>query len=609
MLAMGLAPSEASLGRIDGHAPIRDYAAIGDGRSVALVARDGSVDWLAVPDLDSPTVFAAILDPRRGGRFALQPEIPFRVQRRYLSGTNVLETTFSTDRGAVRVTDAMTLPSGRGLEPFRELQRRIEGLWGSVPMCWRLEPRFDYGASQTRIRRRAGVPVAIAGSEALAMCSFDAGDPVCSADAIDGRLTVSAGTRSLLAVAFAHQEPLVLPTRSELDRRFEHTGATWRSWARQLRVRGPWQEAVVRSALALKLLVYAPSGAVAAAATTSLPEEIGGERNWDYRFSWVRDSAFVLDAFLRLGCPADARAYFWWLMQASQLTSPRLQVLYRLNGGAHAPERELRLGGYRGSRPVRAGNAAVDQLQLDTYGELMQTVWLYVRAGHRLDADIARRFARTADFVCDSWWKADAGIWEVRSGALHFTQSKMMCWVALDRALQLAQEGLLPGHRVPRWRRVAATIRDFIESECWSDAKQSYVRFGGGDEVDASLLLGLLHGYGDAGDERQQSTVDAICRELRRGPFVQRYTGDDGLAGGEGAFLSCSFWLVEALARCGRTREAADLMEELIGLANDVGLYSEEIDPITGEFLGNTPQALSHLALISAGAALEESST
>jgi GH15 family glucan-1,4-alpha-glucosidase len=589
----------------DGSAPIRDYAAIGDGRTVAMVARDGSVDWLPLPDLDSPAVFAAILDPERGGRFVLEPEVPYTVQRRYLPGTNVLETTFTTGRGTVRVTDAMTLPSD-GLEPHRELQRRIEGVSGEVPVGWRVEPRYGYGATRTRISRRAGVQVASAGSDAVALCSYGAGEPRYDGNAIAGRLDVRDGTRALLALAFAHQEPLVLPAPSELERRFERTCATWRRWAGQQRAGGPWRDAVVRSALALKLLVYAPSGAVAAAATTSLPEELGGERNWDYRYSWVRDSAFVLDAFLQLGCTAEARAYFWWLMHASQLKGPRLQVLYRLNGGAHAGERELPLAGYRGSRPVRVGNAAVDQLQLDTYGELLQTAWLFACAGNRLDSDLARRFAGTADFVCTSWRRPDCGIWEVRSQPLHFTQSKMMCWVALDRAIKLAQEGLVPSRHLSRWRREAEAIREFVETRCWSEAKRSYVRFAGGEELDASLLLGILHGYGDARQARQRSTVEAIERELGHGPFVRRYAGEDGVAGGEGAFVACSFWLVEALARCGFPGRAAVLMDELMGLANDVGLYSEEIDPASGGFLGNLPQALSHLALISAALALDE---
>jgi GH15 family glucan-1,4-alpha-glucosidase len=365
---------------------------------------------------------------------------------------------------------------------------------------------------------------------------------------------------------------------------------------------------VLRGALALKLLVHAPSGAVAAAATASLPEELGGERNWDYRFSWIRDSTFTLDAFMQLGCPAEARAYFWWLMHASQLTHPHLRVLYTLAGADHAPERELALEGYGGSKPVRIGNAAAEQLQLDTYGELMHTAWLYERAGNRIDPDIGRRLADLADVVCDLWRRPDSGIWEVRSESAHFTQSKMMCWVALDRAVDLAGRGVIPGEHNQRWRESTEAIRGFIESECWSSQKRSYVRFAGSEELDASLLLGVLHGYQGGSTDRLRSTVEAVRRELADGPYIRRYSGEDGVSGTEGAFVACSFWLVEALARSGRVGEAAELMDQLVPLSNDVGLYSEEIDPISGAFLGNMPQGLSHLALISAAVAIGQRS-
>lgn len=586
-----------------GYAPLREYAAIGDGRTVALVSRDGSVDWLPVPDLDSDTVFAAVLDPARGGRFALAPAVAHRVDRRYLPDSNVLETTYLTAGGTVRVTDAMTLP-GPGLPPARELVRRVEGLSGSVPMRWSVTPRFGYARGAPRMTRRYGVPVATLGADAVAVCSWQAGEVACAAHEISGHVDVRAGERSMITLSFAHHEPLVIPTRAECESRLSHTVATWREWSRARRYAGPWQQAVARSALALKLLVFAPSGAVAAAATSSLPEQIGGVRNWDYRYSWVRDSAFTLDAFLATGCRQEAQAYFWWLMHASALTHPRLRVLYRLDGGARAPERILPLAGYQGSTPVRVGNAAAGQLQLDTYGELMQTAWRYASATGRLDADIARRLAGVADLVCRLWHEPDLGIWEVRSRPQHFTQSKMMCAVALDRAVGLAERGLVPGGHADRWRRQRRAIRDFVEKQCYREDRRSYVRAAGSTGPDASLLLGLLHGYAEPQQPRLRGTVEAIGRELTDGPFVHRYRGGDGLPGEEGAFVACSFWLVEALARSGQVDRAADLMDRLVGLANDVGLYSEEIDPGTGAFLGNLPQALSHLSLIGAAAAL-----
>ena len=594
--------------RVDGYAPIRDYAAIGDGRTVALVARDGSIDWLPFPSVDSPTVFGALLDAGRGGSFALAPEQPSEVTRRYLPGTNILETTFVTETGAVSVTDVLTVPAG-GLVPLRELARQIKGLRGTVPMGWRVEPRFGYGAARLRVGRRQGIPVVEAGADAVAVCSFEAGDPTNEEGAISGRFETGEGQSALLALSFAHQEPLVMPTRTEVELRAEEAHQAWHRWSACSDYQGRWKEAVERSGLALKLLFFAPTGAVAAAPTTSLPEEIGGERNWDYRLSWVRDSAFTIDALLRVGCAEEAEAFFWWLMQASQLTHPRLQVLYRLDGGAEAPEGTLDLGGYRDSRPVRVGNAAVDQLQLEIYGGVFEAASLYAEAGRHMDRDVAKRLAAMADLVCEIWGLPDSGIWEVRSEPMHFTQSKMMCWVALDRAVKLAERGHIPDAHADRWRREAAAIREFIDARCWSDRLGSYVRAAGMEELDASILTGALFGYDDVREGRLSTTIDAIRRDLGRGPFLYRYMGEDGVSGREGAFLTCSFWLAEALVHAGRLTEAAELMDHLVGLANDVGLYPEEIDPEDGAFLGNFPQALTHLSLIGAAVAFEQASS
>ncbi|MGW7438526.1 glycoside hydrolase family 15 protein [Streptomyces sp. NPDC054849] len=604
---MGSAPSadrhRPVVPRGGGYVPLRDYAVIGDGRTAALIGRDGSLDWLGLPDLDSPAVFGAVLDADRGGRFLLEPAGAYRSERRYLPGTNVLETTFVTPQGTARVTDALTLNDEVALAPMRELQRRVDGVSGAVPMRWTVQPRFGYGAHTTRLGRRGGVPVATAGSDALALCAWEAGEPRCEEGVISGSFLTAPGGRALIAMPFAHQEPLVLPSRAECDVRLERTCAAWRRWAGERTCTGRWHQAVMRSLLTLKLLVFAPSGAVAAAVTASLPEHIGGERNWDYRFSWVRDSAFTLAAFLQLGCPAEARAYFWWLMHASQLTHPRLQVLYRLDGGAHTSEELLPWDGYRGSSPVRIGNAAARQIQLDTYGELMQTAWLYAQAAGRLDADVARRLAEVADLVCATWRDPDSGIWEVRSAPRQFTQSKMMCWVALDRAARLAERRLIPDRHLARWQSARADIDTFITTRCVSPSRNCYVRAADGEDLDAAVLLGHLYGYEEDG-QRMRATLKAVERELRHGPFVDRYSGEDGLSGPEGAFLACSFWLAESLARTGQVAPATALMDELVGLANDVGLYSEEIDPATGDFLGNLPQGLSHLALISAACAI-----
>jgi GH15 family glucan-1,4-alpha-glucosidase len=583
---------------------IGDYAAIGDGRTVALVARDGSMDWLCLPDLDSPSVFAAVLDAQRGGRFALGPEAPAEIRRRYVPDTNVLETTFTTDEGSVRVTDALTLPTAGGLGPSRELARRIDGLAGSVPMRWTITPAFAYAGVTPRLERRGGIPVAAAGQDAVAVCSWDAGEPGVDGGAIHGRFEARAGSSALIALCAARQEPLVFPARADVETRIDATAGYWRDWASTREYTGRWRDAVIRSALALKLLFHSPSGAIAAAATASLPEEIGGERNWDYRFCWVRDSAFTLDALLHLGCPSEADSFVWWLLHASQLTRPRLQVLYRLDGGERAPERTLGLDGYRGSRPVRVGNAAAGQTQLDIYGDVLQTALIYARFGGRLDRETGRRLAAMADLVCSIWREPDAGIWEVRSQPRHFTHSKMMCWVALDRALALSDAGHAPARHAAVWRQEALAIREFIETRCWSQRLRSYTRAADSEELDASLLLGVLFGYDTTDAGRLESTVTAIQRELGHGPLLHRYSGDDGLSGGEGAFLCCSFWLADALARTGRVPEASELMDQLLPLAGDVGLFAEEVDPVTAELLGNTPQGLVHLALINAAVSI-----
>jgi GH15 family glucan-1,4-alpha-glucosidase len=580
-------------GRIEGYAPIADYGAIGDGRTTALVARDGAIDWLCLPDLDSGSVFGALIDNERGGRFLLQPESEYESARRYLPGTNVLETTFRTSSGTVRVIDAMTLPSD-GLSPYRELVRKVDGLTGTVALHWRVEPRFSYGSANTKIDRRAGVPVATAGRDAIAVCSFDAGEPETTARSIGGRFTSRAGASSLLAVSASHQEPLVLPARDAVMRRLEATARSWREWSHERSYEGPWRDAVVRSALALKLLVYAPSGAIAAAATTSLPEEIGADRNWDYRFSWPRDSAFTLEALLTLGCAREARAFFFWLLHASQLTHPRFRVLYRLDGRSGGEEKSLPLAGYRGSRPVRVGNGAAGQMQLDVYGEVFGAAATFAAFAGGLDRDHARRLSEVADYICGTWEEPDAGIWELRDEPRHYTQSKMLCAVALDRACELANQGHLVSKHVGRWQREHRRIREFIETRCYSESKASYVRSPGTEELDASLLLSVLAGYDDPCTPRLVGTVDAVRRELGRGPLVHRWADEPG------AFLACSFWLVDAYARQGRLDEARTLMDELVELANDLGLYAEEMDAESGRFLGNFPQGLTHLGLINA---------
>jgi GH15 family glucan-1,4-alpha-glucosidase len=589
--------------RIDGYLPIRDYALIGDGRTAALVGLDGGIDWLCLPNLDSPSVFGRILDAKRGGAFILQPTVPFSSARRYLPETNVLETTFRTDAGVVRVVDAMTLPDG-GLAPMRELARSIEGVAGSVPMRWQFWPGADYGLGTPQLGERYRMPVATWANRAVATCHWNAGTPRWVGPSAQSDFDVSAGEQALLAIVAAHAEPLVMPTRTDVVRRLERTTTFWQSWTRGRGYQGPWADSVLRSALALKLLIFAPSGAISAAPTTSLPEAIGGERNWDYRYCWIRDSNFTVDALLNLGCYDEARSLFWWFLQATALTAPEVHVLYRLDGGVGEAERTLRLSGYRESQPVRVGNAASQQVQLDIYGALFETAWLYSEGHHALDEDTGLVLGRIADYVCDIWRRPDSGIWEVRNGPFQFTHSKVMCWVALDRATRLAERRELPSDHAPRWRKEADAIHAFVEEHCWDSQLGSYTRSVGDARVDASLLMLPIVDYGDPRGPRINGTIDAVRRELEQGDFVYRYVAHDGVTGQEGCFLNCSFWLVSALARAGRTDEAVQLMERLIARASDVGLYSEEVDPSSGEFLGNFPQALTHLALIDAAVAI-----
>jgi pentatricopeptide repeat protein len=592
--------------RRDGYAPIRDYGLIGDGRTCALVARDGSVDWLCLPNVDSPSTFARLLDAERGGSFELAPVERFESEQRYVDGTNVLQTTFRTSAGTVRVTDAMALTDTASISPMRELVRRVEGVEGRVRLRWSVSPKFLFGAKQATLAQRHGRPFFSVGKDALAVSTWEAGEIEHHDGSVGAAFDVEPGQSALLSLGYAYKEPMVLAARGRTEERLERTVRFWRDWGNRARYDGRWREQVVRSALVLKLLVYSPSGAIVAAPTTSLPEWYGGGRNWDYRYTWVRDASWTLDALLRLGYTDEATSFFWWIMHASRITQPRLQILYRVDGGQHA--REIELGsfpGYRGSKPVRVGNGAADQVQLDVYGSLLYAAWAYVEDGCVIGRDTGKELSRIADYVADRWRDKDSGIWEVRSAATHFTQSKALCWVALERACALAERGHLPD-RSERWRAEADAIRAFVEENGWSEERRSYVRAPDQPELDGSLLTLVLLGYRPTSGDRLELLVDAVRRDLAEGPFVYRYRGEDGVAGKEGAFLTCSFWLVDALARLGRLDEAVELMDRLVELGNHVDLFSEEMDPRTRDYLGNYPQALTHLALVNAAVSIED---
>lgn len=586
--------------RTDGYAPIREYAALGNRKTSALVALDGSIDWLPLPSLDSAGAFGAVLDAERCGRFELRPDGPFQAERRYIPETNVLETTFETSAGRVKVTDALALPGAPTL-PWNELARRVEGLGGSVAMTWRCSPRFRW-TERGAVEKRSDVPVIVHGRHAIAMRAWDAGSPTLSDGEVSGSFTVSEGGRAMLALGCFHDEPLLLSDREDVENRLDETVDYWRGWLSAASYDGPWREQVMRSALALGLMVDAGSGAMAAAPTTSLPEAIGGERNFDYRFAWLRDTSFALDAMLALSMATQVHGTLAWVLRATRRTHPHLRPFFTLAGDYRPGGEPLPLAGYRGSRPVLHGNDAESQLQLGNYGDLFDTAWRYVSDGNCLDPDSRLRLPEVADLVCRIWRNPDASIWEL-SDRQDYTQSKLACWLALDRALKLAEAGELPGRDAQRWRATAEEIRGYIESQCWSDRRGSYLRHPQADGLDASVLLAARIGYLDLPHPRLDGTIEAVRRELGRGPLLYRYSG---MEEHEGAFVVCSFWLVEALALSGRLDEACKLMDEMCALTNDVGLLSEEIDPDSRELLGNFPQALSHLGLINAANAVDQ---
>jgi GH15 family glucan-1,4-alpha-glucosidase len=588
--------------RVDGYAPIRDYALIGDGRASALVARDGAIDWLALPRMDSETVFARLLDAERGGAFELAPGIDYGVERVYVEASNVLETTFTTERGTVRLTDAITLDHG-GLLPWFELVRGIEGVSGAVPMRWRVTPRFGAGEDPGGMQiDRLGTAIrATSRGLSLVVYPFDAGEPEYSASEISGAFETKEGSNASLVLRATRDEPIPVARREWIERRLRDTAEDWRRWLDDSGVEGESNQIVRRSALALRLLTYVPTGAIVAAPTTSLPEWLGGDRNYDYRYGWVRDTAYTLDALINLGLLVQVHASFSWLLRAVERTEPDLHVFYDLEGRTVSGEKELELDGYRSSRPVRRGNQASGQLQLGCYGDLLETAELYVSDGNALDEPTAERLADILDHLATIWPKRDSGIWELPDQQ-HYTISKVGAWTAFDRALRLVERGQLPGERAGPWRESQAEVRDFVERECWSEERSCYTMFPGSEKLDASILRISRAAFLDARSERFSAVIDAIRDELGAGSgLLYRYSGQQG---GEGAFVACSFWLVEALARAGRVDEARKTMEQVVRQANDVGLLSEQIDPETGEFLGNFPQGLSHLALINAAAAI-----
>ena len=588
-------PFTTSLNRIG------DYALLGDCHSAALVGRDGSVDWACFPRFDSPAVFCQALDSERGGAFSVVPAGAEGTSRHYLDGTNVLVTLFETATGTLEVTDCM--PMDAGGRPRRAILRRLRCIRGRVEAVVRVSPRFEYGAFVPRLRVGAtGLGEAVGGADAL---WIDATHPLrLVEEAIAGDWSLEKGQEAWIEATWSASHDQAPGQRGgpAMRRRLDDTIAFWRTWIAGCRYDGEHTDAVHRSALALKALTYAPSGALVAAPTTSLPEEIGGERNWDYRYTWIRDATLTLISLFELGFRDEAAAFKGWLERTGAGRPRDLQIMYGICGERSLPELELvHLAGHRRSRPVRIGNGAVKQLQLDCYGQLLEAAWLFRKAGGELTEDNWAFLAGLADVVCERWREPDQGIWEIRDDPRHFTHSKLNCWVALDRAVRMATTWHLPGP-VSEWVVERDLLRDFLLEEAAADGW--FGQAVGYPVADAATLLVPALGLLPTTHPTVLRTMEVVRRDLAQDGLVHRYLAPDGLRGGEGAFLLCSFWLVDCLIHAGRVDEGAELLDRLLGLANDVGLFAEEVDVGTGEALGNFPQAFTHMALVSSCAHL-----
>jgi GH15 family glucan-1,4-alpha-glucosidase len=612
MTAVSTKDQEMRAGRTGAFQPIGAYGLLADCNSAALVDRDGSIDWLCMPRYDSPAVFARILDPD-GGHWSIAPTAAYRTERRYLPGTLVVETTFATDSGAVRLIDAMAFPQGQrahdlGRDVPHEVLRSVEGVEGSVEMAMELAPRPEYGLVRPLFRRVNGGGRTFGGPNQIAV---SAGVPVeVEESTMRATFTVAAGERVGFGLHWAAVEsPRPEPCPPErVVPRIEDTVEGWRSWEAEHDIyTGPHRDLVRLSSRVLKGLTYRPTGSIVAAPTTSLPETVGGERNWDYRYAWIRDASLTLEALYIGACSDEAEDFVSFMTSSAggRAGEDSLQIMYGIGGEHDLSERELpHLRGWRDSAPVRVGNGAWGQTQLDVYGELLNSLHLYRERLGELHPEIQRFVADLADTAARRWTERDAGMWEMRGEPRHHLSSKVLCWTALDRAVRLAPH--LGEHaKVAEWTAQRDEIRDAVLERGWSERSQAYAQSFDADELDAAQLLMPILGFLPATDERMRSTIDAIARELTEDGLVLRYRNEeglnaDGLSGEEGTFVICSFWLVCALAKAGEVDRAEKLFDQLVGYANDLGLLAEEIDTANGELLGNFPQAFSHIGLITA---------
>ncbi|MGN6169701.1 MAG: glycoside hydrolase family 15 protein [Solirubrobacteraceae bacterium] len=595
---------------VDRYLPVAEHGLIGDLHTAALVGVDGTIDWYCCPNFDSPSVFAAILDRTRGGSWRIAPTgTDWTSKQLYFPDTTILITRFLSANGVGELQDFMPLASSAA-HPPHSLIRRVVCVRGRVEFETEIEPRFEYGRQQHEIHLHDRGAIFESATLCLALASPS---PLrAHATGAGGAFALAHGESATfgLVPVRAGEDP---PPFDELaaDAAFDDAVKHWRSWLSQSRYTGRWREMVHRSALTLKLLTYPPTGAIVAAPTTSLPEVIGGERNWDYRYTWIRDAAFSLYSLLRLGFTEEASAFMDWLTDRVSDERARdsgpLQVLYGIDGRREVSEHQLdHLEGYRGSSPVRIGNGAATQLQLDIYGELVDSIYLYNKHAAPISHDVWEHLSRIVEWVCEHWDQADEGIWETRGGRQHFTYPRLLCWVAIERALRIADRRGLPGDRV-RWGGARDDIYREIMARGWHDPRRAFVQHYDTGVLDASLLLMPMVKFLAPTDPRWLSTLDAISDELVSDSLVYRYNPEaspDGLRGAEGTFSMCTFWYVEALARAGQLDQARLVFEKMLTYANHLGLYAEEIGP-TGEQLGNFPQAFTHLALISAAVNLD----
>jgi GH15 family glucan-1,4-alpha-glucosidase len=601
---------------VQGFPGISDYGLIGDGRTAALVSRFGSIEWCCLPHFHSPSIFAAILDRERGGFFSICPVGEFSSEQHYVEDTNILQTTFQTASGTVRVTDLFSVTSEeqkrKELWPDHEILRIVEGVRGQVSMLARYAPRPNYGEKVRRLERRGNMGIACACGEKSVLLRTTL--PMSEIHLENGeaavQFTICAGQAIHFSVVYAEDAPAVIPPLgASADTRMSQSTRYWTQWLSQCNYDGPYYAHVRRSALALKLLSFAPSGALVAAPTASLPEYIGGIRNWDYRYCWPRDASATIRTMVSLGFHAEADAFLSWILHTTRLTRPRLQVLYKVYGHPGLHERIVdSLHGYRNSKPVRIGNGAAKQFQLDVYGEVLDGIHSFLSFVNEFDGETREFILDLGKAICELWDQPDEGIWEVRSGRAHHTHSKVLAWVGLDRLAAMAKKYSWKAPAV-EYESTKNKIKDTIERRGFNADLGAYTRTLDGHELDASVLVMPLLGYCEASSARMMSTCRAICENLSSNGLIYRYRSvDDGLIGPEGSFGICNFWMAEVFAQAGRLGQAKHYFEQILKHESSVGLWSEEIDPATGEYLGNYPQAFTHIGLINAAIAISRAS-